>query len=66
MQHFRPFFLKFDNLQPEVVSVVISGMADQDVGRDVCANIGDSRLKPSETSLSALFRTSITFDRKCI
>ena len=35
------------SLRPEVVSYVISGMADQDVGMGVCANIGDSRLKPS-------------------
>ena len=34
----------FDNCQPEVVSDDISGMADQDVGVDVCAN---SRPKPS-------------------
>ena len=29
-----------DNCQPEVVSYVISGMANQDVGMDVCANFG--------------------------
>ena len=48
-------FLNFDNCQPEEVSDVISSMADQDVGMDVCANFGDSRLKPSEASFSALF-----------
>ena len=31
---------------------------------DVCANFGDSRLKPSESSFSAHFRTSITSDWK--
>ena len=31
MRHFRLFF-NFDNCQPEVVSDVIFGMADQDVG----------------------------------
>ena len=41
-------FLNFENCQPEVVHDVISGMADQDVGMDVCANFGDSGLKPSE------------------
>ena len=50
----------------EVVSDVISGTADQDVGMDVCANFRDSRLKPSEASFSASFRTSITSDRKYI
>ena len=44
--------------------IVISGTADQDVGIDVCANFGDSRLKLSEVSLSAVIRTSITSDRK--
>jgi len=63
--HFRQFF-NFDNCRPEVVSDVISGTADQDVGMDVCANFGDSRLKPSEASFSASFRTSITSDRKYI
>ena len=43
-------FLNFDNRQLEVVSDVISGTADQDVGMDVCANFGDSGLKPSEAS----------------
>ena len=56
-------FLKFDNCQPEVFSDVISGRADQDVGTDVCAFFGYSRLKPSEASFSALLRTSITSDR---
>ena len=37
-----------DNCQPVVVSDVISSMAVQDVGMDVCGNFGDSRLKPSE------------------
>ena len=50
----------------EVVSDVISGTVDQDVGMDVCANFGDSRLKRSEMSFSALFRKSITSDRKYI
>jgi len=63
--HFRQFF-NFDNCRPEVVSDVISGTADQDVGMDVCANFRDSRLKPSEASFSAPFRTSITSDRKYI
>ena len=61
MRHFRPF-LNFDNCQPEDVSDVTSGTVNQDVGVDICANFGDSRLKPSEASLSA--RTSITSDRK--
>ena len=65
IRHFRPF-LNFDNCQPEAGSDVISGMSDQDVGTDVCANFGDSRLKPSDASFSALFRTSITSDRKYI
>ena len=62
-RHFRPF-LNFDNCQPEVVSDVISGMADQDVGMDGCANFGDSRLQVSEASFSAPFQTSISSDRK--
>ena len=33
---------------------------------DVCENFGDSRLKLSEASFSAVFRTSITSDRKYI
>ena len=33
-------FINFDNYQPEVLSDVISGMAVQDVGMDVCANFG--------------------------
>ena len=48
-------FLNFDNCQPEVVSDVISGMVNQDVGMDVCTNYGDSRLKPSKAPFSALF-----------
>ena len=39
-------------------------MADQNVGMDVYANFGDSRLKSSEAPFSALFRKSITSDRK--
>ena len=46
--------LNFDNYQPEVASDVISGNVDQDVGMDVCANLGDSCLKPSEASFLAL------------
>ena len=57
-------FLDVDNCQLEVVSDVISGAVDQDGGMDVYANFGDSRLKPSEASSSAVFRTSITSDRK--
>ena len=57
-------FLNFDNCQPEVVSDVISGMVDHDVGMDVCANFGNSRLKLSEAPFSAIFRMSITSDRK--
>ena len=51
-RHFR-----LDNCQREVVSDVISGTVNQDVGMDVCANFGDSWLKPSEASFSAVFRT---------
>ena len=54
-------YLNFDSCQPEVVTDVISGMVDQDV---VCANFGDSKLKLSEASFSAVFRTSITSVRK--
>ena len=57
-------YFNFDNSQPEIVSDVISGRADQDVSVDVCANFGVSRLKPSEVSFSALCRTSIAFDWK--
>ena len=46
-------FLNYDNCQPQVVSDVISGMVDRDVGLDVCANFGDSRLKLSAASFSA-------------
>ena len=56
--------LNFDSCQPEVVIDVISGMADQDVSMDVPANFDDSRLKLSKASFSALFRTSITSERK--
>ena len=59
-------FLNFDNCQPEVSSDVKSGTVDQDVGVGVCANFGDPRLKPSEASFSALFRTPITSDWKYI
>ena len=41
------WYLNLDNCQPEVGSDVISGMADQDVGMGICANFGDSKLKPS-------------------
>ena len=54
MRHFR-FFLNFDTCQPEVVRDVIHGMVDQDVGMDVRANFGDSMLKSSEASFSAVF-----------
>ena len=54
--------LNFDNCQLEVVSEVLSGTVDQDFGRDACDNFGDSRLKLS--AFSALFRTSITSNRK--
>ena len=43
-------FWNFDICQPEAVSDVISGMADQDGGLDVSANFGDSRLKPPGAS----------------
>ena len=59
-------FWNFDNCQPEAVSDVTSGMFDHDVRMDVCANLGDSRLKPTEASFSAPFRTSMTSDRKYI
>ena len=59
-------FLNFDNCQLKVVSDVISGMTDQDVGMNVRANFGDSGLKHSETPFSALFRTSITSDMKYV
>ena len=59
-------FSHFDNCQPEEVSDVISGMVNQDIGMDVCANFGDSSLKPSKASFSALFRTSMTSDRMYI
>ena len=39
MQHYRPV-LNFGNCHPEVVSDVVSGTVDQDVGVDVCANFG--------------------------
>ena len=54
------------SFQPEVVSDVISGLVNHDVGMDICANFDDSRLKPSEASFLALFRTSVTFDWKYI
>ena len=54
MRQFRPF-LNFDNCQPEAVSDVISGQVNQDVGMDIRANFGDSRLKPSEASFFGRF-----------
>ena len=54
--------LNFDNCQPEVVSDVISDVADQNIGVDVCANFGDSRLK--EATFAAPFRTLISSDWK--
>ena len=55
-------FLNFDNCQPEAASYVISGMAVEDVGMDVCAHFGDSRLKTSDAAFLDVFRTSITSD----
>ena len=49
------FFKHSDNCQPEVASVVISGMAVQYVGMDVCVKFGDSRLKLSEASFWPFF-----------
>ena len=40
--------LNIDNCQMEVVSDVKSGVADQDACMDVCANVGDFRLKSLE------------------
>ena len=57
-------FFNFDKCQQEVVSDIITGMAVQDVNLDLCGNFGDSRLKQSEASFSAILRTSITSDRK--
>ena len=51
MRHFDRF-LNFDNYQSEVVSDVVSGSFYLDVGVDLCANFGDSRLKLSEASSS--------------
>ena len=48
-------FFNFDNWRSEVVSGVISGIADQDVSMDACASFGYSRLKPSEASFWAFF-----------
>ena len=48
-------FFNFNNCQPEVFSDVISGMVDQDVGVNVCANFGDSRFKPSGGQFRPLF-----------
>ena len=39
----------------EVVSDVMSGMDDQAVVMDVCANFGDYRLKPSWASFTTFF-----------
>ena len=55
-------YLTFDNCQLQVVGDVISSTADQDVGMDVYASFGDSRLKPSEVPFSALFRSLIISD----
>ena len=52
--HFQPF-LNFDNCQPEVVSDVISGIADQDVGMYVWANLGNSGLKPRRRHFRPFF-----------
>ena len=57
-------FFNFDNCQLEVVSDAISGWVDQDVGLDIRADFGNSKLKPSDASFSTLFRTSITSDWK--
>ena len=48
-------FWNFDNCQTEAVSDVISSMINQNAGMNVCVNFGDSRLKQSEASFSALF-----------
>ena len=58
MWHFRQFF------ELQVVNDVISGMVDQDGRIVACSNFGDSRLKPSEVSFSAVFRTPMTSDWK--
>ena len=55
-------YLNFGNCKPEEASDAISGMPVQCVVRDVCAKCGDSMLKPSEASSSAVFRMSITSD----
>ena len=47
MRHFRPS-LNFDNCRLDVFGDVISGVVNQDVGLDACANFDDFRLKPSE------------------
>ena len=60
MRHFRLAFLNVDNCQPNVVSDVIPELINLDVGMNVCANFGYSRLKPSEASFSALFHTWIS------
>ena len=65
MRHFRTF-VNLNNCQPEVVTDVISFMAEQDVGMDVRGNSGDSRMKPPEASFSVVFRTSITSGRNYI
>ena len=57
IRHFRTF-LNFDNCQPEAVSGVISGKADQDVGMDVCANFGDSRSNRSRDIRQSHFVTN--------
>ena len=63
---FSTVLFNFNNCQPEVVSDVISGMADQDFGMDVRASFGDSRLKMSKASFSAHFQTLITSGWKYI
>ena len=40
------------SFRPEVGSDVISGMVDQHVGMDACANFGDYKLNLSEASFS--------------
>ena len=56
--------LNFDGCQPKVFCDVISGVVDQDVRMDLFANLGESRLRLSEASFSAVFRTSIPSDLK--
>ena len=58
--------LNFNNRQPEVTSDVISSPAIKDVGLDVSAEFGESRLNTQDALFSAVFRTPITSDRKHI